>query len=330
MKIRIRILTPVHIGSGEDISPMEYLVDREKGLFHRLNMDSLFRDEKFQPYRERFIKEASHSRYIGQIVSDHSILKRHILYTLSISAEARQQILTNPTNVKAFIKSAGRVYIPGSSLKGSILSALLYYVIKENYPSLTDQQKSNIQEILKFRKKENRQDYESFLNIAFSWIAPHSRVEKKKFAPWLDISDSNLDSPESCLQISLARVRGALSKKELPILYESLKEDRVFEAEIKSRETPITEKKILEIVHNFYLRVARKDEVGHPIRNKWLSEQYLLRIGQGSTAFSTSLLLLSEELGLRYFVSPPRTRKRIGDYIPMGFVQLTLLEVTRD
>lgn len=323
MKIRIEVLTPIHIGSGEEISPMEYFIDREKGVFHRLNMDSLFRDERFKRHRERFINEAARSRSIGQIIPDQDLLRRHILYTLPISAEARQYIITNPINIKAYIKSAGRPYIPGSALKGSVLSALIWHVIRENYPKQSDSQKMEIQNI--FLGKERINASEILLKKALSLIAPKSGLSNPKFVRWLEVSDSHLSSCHESLQISLVKVKGAKSGRELPILYESIKEGQIFEAEIKRQAADFSEKEILEIAHQFYLKVAQKDEASFKYAYRLPSDPYLVRLGQGSTAFSTSLLLLAEDLGLRYFLHPPRTRKRIVESIPMGFVQISCL-----
>lgn len=320
MRIKIKILTPIHIGSGEEISPMEYFIDRDKGFFHRLNMETLFRDERFKPYKERFIKEAARSRYIGQIIPDQALLRRHVLYSLPISAEARQQIITNPTNIKAYIKSAGRPYLPGSSLKGSLLSALIWFLIKRNYPELPDNQKKEIEELL--TRRDTRRANELLLEKVFSWLAPKTKASPAKYARWLNISDSDLKTCQASLQISLVKVKGAGLGKELPILYESLKEDQFFEASMESQESAFSEEEILKIAHDFYLKVAEKDD---KYKEKLSSEPYLIRLGQGSTAFSTSLLLLAEDLRLRYFLQPPRTRKRIENAIPLGFAQISLM-----
>ncbi|MGB9722134.1 MAG: type III-A CRISPR-associated RAMP protein Csm5 [bacterium] len=130
MKVKIKILTPVHIGSGEEINPMEYLVEGVQ--FHRLNMDSLFKDNEFKPHMDKFIEIAKTSRYIAGILPD-SLLKKHILYTIPINGDAVQYLRKNQTIVKEFIKTAGNVFIPGSSIKGSIFSAVFWHSLKEAY-----------------------------------------------------------------------------------------------------------------------------------------------------------------------------------------------------
>lgn len=318
MKVRVRVLCPIHIGSGEEISPTEYFIDREKGMFNRLNLDSLFQDRQFRLFRDNFLRDAARSRSISQIINDGSLLKRHILYSLPISPQARE-IITKPCNVKMFMKSAGRAYLPGSSLKGSILSAFLWYVLKEKY----EQNKTKIEPLIKARKYEHQRAYDDLLNLAFEIAFPHNfRMEKAKFTHWLDVSDSDFRLPAQCLQISLVEVKGAQKGGQIPIFYGTLKEGTVFEMEMKA--TPKTlannfsETKLLQVTHEFYSRVANKDGVNIE------SDRYLIRLGQGSTAFSTSLLLLAEEIQIRdYRLRPPRTRKRIDEHRPMGFAQIS-------
>ncbi len=159
--------------------------------------------------------------------------------------------------------------------------------------------------------------HEDFNDFVFSHIT-HSAMSTR-FVQWMNISDSDLKSPEDSLEISLARVKGARRGGELPVLYETLKPDQSFEAELLKVESRFSEKEILKIAHDFYLRVAAHDRIDVP------KEPYLLRLGQGSTAYSTSLLILAEELGIKnYRVAPPRTRKRIDDSLPLGFVRLSL------
>lgn len=312
MKIRANVLCPIHIGSGEEISPSEYYIDREKGRFNRLNLNSLFQDEKFRPYRDKFIHEAARSRSISQIIADQSLLKKHILYSIPVSPEARQPLITNPCNIKTFIKSAGRVYLPGSSLKGAFFSAFLWNILKTKYK--TDSR--TIDQLI----TSNR--YDDLLNEAFRLAFQRGALPTKaKFTHWLDVSDSNSYSPDQCLQISLARVKGAKRGGQIPIFYETVKEGVSFEMEIMAAEimkaNNFSEQTLLQIVHEFYSQVAQKDNAAVHL------DPYLVRLGQGSSAFSTSLLLLADDLNLKYYnVNPPRTRKRLNEDIPMGFAQI--------
>jgi len=131
----------------------------------------------------------------------------------------------------------------------------------------------------------------------------------------MNISDSSFAPPDDALELSLARVKGARGAAELLILYETVKPGQSFELELKNVKSKFSEKDILDISHDFYLRVLEKD--GASVDRS----PHLLRLGQGATAYSTSLLILAEDLGIKdYRVHPPRTRKRI-DNIAMGWVR---------
>ncbi len=319
MKIKIRIVSPIHIGSGEEITPSEYLVD--KG-FHRIDIDSLIKDSDFKPHFDKFIELAKTQRYIGDTVNP-TLLKKHILYTIPISGDARDYLAKNRTIVKEFIKTAGRVYIPGSSLKGSILSAIFYDTLKEIYdnnPRFTIKDRDNELSItgkdFVIQLLQGRFRYEKIQNIVFSKFT-YGSFNKTRFVHWLDITDSDTRKPEDVLQISLAKVTGAKTGGQLPILYETLRPGCEFICELKPVKTKYNESETLEITNQFYRKIFEKDKL--PIN----CAGNLIRLGQGSTAFATSLLLLAEELGVKeYRVKPPRTRKKIDEQVPMGWAEI--------
>ncbi|MCX7858024.1 MAG: type III-A CRISPR-associated RAMP protein Csm5 [Deltaproteobacteria bacterium] len=306
MKIKIEVLTPVHVGSGENISPSEYYVDVNSGTWNRINLSALFADPEFNAYRESFISEAPRQRYIGSLIDKPSLLKKHILYSIPVSHEADSYLRSNKTVVKSFVKSAGRVFIPGSSVKGSLLTALIWHVLKTNF----EHQKLEVEKII-WERNHNK-----LMDLALSMIVGNSR--QGRFSSWLKVKDTEVYKPEGVLQVSLARLKGARRGGELPILYETLREGKLFETDLSVTNSRFTVDEMLNIAHNFYLKVAEKDGA---IIDK---NPYLLRIGQGSTAFSTSLLILAQDVGIRnYPARTPRTRKRIDGDLPMGFVRLT-------
>ena len=312
MRFRIKILTPVHIGSGEEISPLEYYIHNEK--FIRLDMDGLFSDSEFKPIMGKFINSAGVQRNIGELIPQELLL-RHPLYKLDISTSARD---TRPIVVKEFIKSAGRVYIPGSSLKGSILSGVIYWVAK----------KENIRDI---------RDYEGLLAQV---LGKSSTFNMGKFSHWLDITDTNFSSPEEALEVTLSHVEGG--RGAIPILYESLKVGCEFTVELKTSINSLhkfgayKEEDILRMADEFYKRVYEREKKSKISQNlpRFNSSNYLLRLGQGSTCLSTSLLLLAEELGIKDYKlyrrnlppikigEEPSTRKLIHTKTPLGWIEV--------
>jgi len=314
--IILKTLTPVHIGSGDELSPNEYLVDNR---FHRLNMRSLFEDTLFVPYINDFITLGSQQRYIGDMNIKKELLKKHILYSINIDVSANDYIINHKTNVKTFIKTTGKVFIPGSSIKGSILSALIWYVLLEKAKG----EKNKIKEFFYIDRDRDIQRKKSgeLFDLALSLISGEiiSDVSNKRFLHWLDISDSDTLSPEQSLNLSLAQVIGS-RKNILPILYETLIPNDTFKLTVGLKKIKFTMKDILDITDQFYRRIMKVIDYKGP-----QSSGFIARLGQGSSAFSTSLLILAQDLNMEneysHIVKPPSTQKLIGNQIPMGWVE---------
>lgn len=331
MKILIKILTPVHIGSGEEISPLEYVLFNEKtqkicncfkeaDKFIRLDIESLFNDRKFNA--DTFIKNATTKKYIVEVLPDSSWITKHKLYSLTISESAKE---SNPIVVKSFIKSAGRVFIPGSSLKGSILSALIHKIGKD-------------------KRFNNLNNYDKILGCV---LESCSKLKLDRYSRWLDVTDSELKSPEDTLEIALAKVEGTRSGKSIPVLLEVLKPGISFVTEIKTSIDTIYEfgnltcKDILKAVDTFYRKVLEKEKNYEKLKQKLpkaSDDAYLIRIGFGSTCLSTSLLLLAEELNNKNYyikraknlppIKPgehPYTKKLISQH-SLGWAEIRIIE----
>jgi len=313
-KFKIKILSPVHIGSGNEISPLEYFI--KDGKFYRVDVDSLFSSPEFKPMMDKFIEKAKLKREISEILPVN-LLEKHVLYSIDVSPLNKQP---NPIQVKEYIKSAGRVYIPGSSLKGSILSGV-------------------IENVLSKKKIEKLENFEDLLGKTLSEIRKENKFDSGKFIRWIDVRDSDLKKPEETLELSLIKIIGARRGGLLPVLYETLKEDVEFETEIISH-SKHSEEEILKFADQFYRNVYQKEREFKRGKNIILPEipsnSYLLRIGQGSTAWSTSFLILAENLGIKNYdirrpkiqkiSGPPRTRKLLSGTNSMGWISITKIE----
>lgn len=304
-QIRLKTLTPIHIGSGETINKLDYFL--EAGNFWRVNFDTLFTDPAFQDMRKKFLQSAPSGQPIDQLVPK-PLLKKHILYKIPISQSAQN---TNLIEARLFIKSAGRVYIPGSSLKGAILSALCW-------------------DILRSRKNDAEQVLERDSDPLGITIPALGGAGSGKFTHWLDISDSDFKMPADCLELSLAKVTGA-RRGELPILYETLKPQIQFTFTFKlPPQSKLTPETLLNKVNEFYQQVLEKDRLRGDI--PFPHQKTLIRLGQGSGMFATALLILAQELNLTHIYRlpkigtciGPRTRKRILA-TPMGWAEMEVV-----
>jgi len=131
-KMTITILSPIHIGTGEDLEPLEYMVkDR---LFYRLNLtdflQSLPEDLKTQFYRAT---DSSNPVLLRKFIAQHIDLKKYTLFTADACdafIQAYERNLNNPKNqllVNLMTRTGADYcpYLPGSSIKGAIRTAII-------------------------------------------------------------------------------------------------------------------------------------------------------------------------------------------------------------
>ena len=375
MRGKIEILTPVHIGSGNEIGPVEYLVDNK---FYRIDMDRLFEDASFD--KNGFIRQAvAGNLYLGDF--NAALVKKYPLYILDIDDSAWTYLKSRKPTIKEFIKSGGGVYVPGSSIKGSILSALYWRILKElaqkdphmksiimccltrspaDLLKLPSFYRKFLKQTWNRRLKRKEFDFqETLLSLTFYYLIEESErgvfikewLDRKgkrhitnivKFASWLEVGDADLTKPSESLHIILTKTVGG--QKQINIPFEAVKTGSNFEFRLKTQKAAFSEDRILEIVDEFYSKVWMKDKEWAKTNNlkmdfaKLEIQKCKLKIGQGSTSFATSLLILASELGLEKeylskwritkYNTEPKTRKIIvknGKLSTlMGWAKLTL------
>lgn len=138
-KCKLEILSPLHIGTGDDLTPFDYFVrDSEVVVYnlqrllaedHKFAKDLLSKSEGFGSYRDYFL---------SNILSPEQIENEdYYFYTLSISERVKSELRRlgerqNKANINCFIRSGnGLPYIPGSSIKGAIRTAYAYCLFKK-------------------------------------------------------------------------------------------------------------------------------------------------------------------------------------------------------
>jgi CRISPR-associated protein Csm5 len=121
LRIRIEVLSPVHVGTGEELGPKSCVPQR--GKLHVIDeqklLDAVGRSHRV---RESFLRFCESPRAgLRDFLRDHRIPVEEVrAYTIDLMGGAPRKLLP-------FIKAAGsppRPYLPGSSLKGALRSAL--------------------------------------------------------------------------------------------------------------------------------------------------------------------------------------------------------------
>lgn len=137
--MKLQILSPVHIGTGYEIPPYEYVVKGE--FFHRIDLSGFL--SSFTPaMRTAFDKAINDTNptFVRKFIADNIDLNKFTLYKCIVQEDfedayeskmndVRNQLLVNemPRQLNDY-----RAYIPGSSIKGAIRTAVVSELAKEN------------------------------------------------------------------------------------------------------------------------------------------------------------------------------------------------------
>ena len=135
-QIELTCISPVHIGSGVKLLPFEYLYDRrrrdvffvDEGKFSALLMRHQLIDDFVADMRQR------RRPYLMNWLTERRISEREIQgITLRRAKVHIRQDERSSLNDVACLEtlSDGRPYIPGSSLKGAIRSAVVYHLLRQ-------------------------------------------------------------------------------------------------------------------------------------------------------------------------------------------------------
>lgn len=119
--MRLNAVTPVHIGSGNTYTRAEYVkVVRENDAWlHRINFDAMMRKLP-EKKREDFLVEMGEGFSLTSFLKGigHEDAKRYSIYYPPREGE--------PSPIRECIKTGDIAYIPGSSIKGAVRTALLW------------------------------------------------------------------------------------------------------------------------------------------------------------------------------------------------------------
>jgi len=131
--MKIKILSPVHIGSGERKNKLSFILKNNNAYF--INEDLFASLITTEGLIDKFIQWATGggsdiSEFLKGYPQIEKKLIENSLYVLPIKEDFSREVLLH-------IKDANnKFYIPGSSIKGAIRTALLYTVLQERKPDI--------------------------------------------------------------------------------------------------------------------------------------------------------------------------------------------------
>ena len=140
--IKLKVLTPIHIGDGSSYDPTDYIIDKNEmhvidhdRFIQKINSnktlydDFLGRIKNFTPKSIgliNFIREQSKGLYRYSLKLDKKALEYIENSPNEIGRAPIDKFIRNPFN--------DTIYIPGSSIKGALRSAIIEVIFRKLLP----------------------------------------------------------------------------------------------------------------------------------------------------------------------------------------------------
>uniref|UniRef100_A0A7C4U7Q5 CRISPR system Cms protein Csm5 n=1 Tax=candidate division WOR-3 bacterium TaxID=2052148 RepID=A0A7C4U7Q5_UNCW3 len=318
------ILSPIHIGDGSEIEPLNYVI--KNGKLYKIRLEefiySLDNDKK--NIILNLMKE-NNLKGIRKFIKDNIDLQKFREYIVDVSRnvqslyEEKFEDLNNQLILIPFIRSSNIPYIPGSSLKGAIRTAVLNELDKPEYKD---------EEISERNKSKN---VEGIILNTFDINRKGEKFYKPDKDPFRFIKVKDVFLPENSTIFEKIDTIYIKNRKSLGIqqIFEVIKTGINFDLEIgidekgmeKSRVIKLDIKEILNHCDKFYNNVLDEEskKFSGSIQTKYLEIKekskngYLIRLGRGCGYDSITLKNWK-------FKKELKTKMLLQDERPLGFL----------
>ncbi len=300
-------LSPIYIGSGDKYSNLDYIAQENK--IHILDFDRILAQIPFEAIDDLtndITKNFRNNKWSGNV---EEFLKEYNI-TWQDCVEKSYELIgaIGQNEINKFIKTGEQIYIPGSSLKGAIRTAILFNILKEHPDKKQRIERElvnyfNDREIKKLIQSEDKPDGK--LDLLRALIVSDSKLQKE------------------ITQIVKSTVYHLKDREStIPVFNEILAKDFVSKGQIKINRKLIDSKALYSVYFNlqkidiigaingfseeiieFELQIFREQsdpnmtEIVHFYENlktqlKALGQdECIIRLGQGSSALGITLFL---------------------------------------
>jgi CRISPR-associated protein Csm5 len=334
MRVRVKVLSPVHIGNGEKISRLEFLV--EKGRL------KVYKFDRIISAIERIANpQLRNNAYLWFKTSKNLSLEeflRNFKLTLEPNYELEINGSLNSSQVEEFIKTLEGPYIPGSELKGSIrhLIACAWFMDKpdlviEKVRQLLDsgraddrKEQNNVEGELERSvfypkgEKDAKFDVLKVLSIPDSQPLPYQslRVEVPKLIGsnrTLYPCEALKEGVEFEMEININKnaYRGLETQRKLPEIGKHFSDENTFWNFLTDCSRKFYSKLLDEEIEFFRNRQPNTEEHLKRLKNYLNTGGVLLRLGKHEGILSTTLLLIVKDKDKALFDKFFRTTQNI-------------------
>jgi len=332
-----RILTPLHIGDGTELQPYEYVIkdkfykvlfedfvlnlslDRQGKITQLMETDIIklrqFLRDNFEPAKDRWVYSVDVSKVVQS------------LYETKIAEELNQLV------VYPFIRSLDRPFIPGSSIKGAIRTAIIAQFTGDR---ITERNARNLEATalkygFPYLDKQGREKFKIIQqNDPFRAIKTTDSIllESSTIVDEI-ITMTRIGQIKTIREITLSQFTERETKFnfEIRIDEELLKKNKDIDKDIKAK---LNIEAIATACNKFYKEILIPAEIKYFSSNaapksiyekiasiKTSKNSFLLRLGWGSGKNSISLNLKS------YRPQYIKTRRLIRQEFPLGWVEVS-------
>ncbi|NJE13348.1 type III-A CRISPR-associated RAMP protein Csm5 [Thermococcus sp. LS2] len=200
--MKLEVLSPLHIGSGETLTPADFVIIDDEVIV--LDLDKLISALPTEDIDEILETLKSVPYPWEKILARYHLNARSFeKYSLKLIGKKRKESM----QIKAFIKSNGKPFIPGSSIKGAMKTAVMYKVVKENRWLLNQAVNWLDSNIHGFR------DAQKFMKKADDWLeakifGSERKKGKEQYEPKRDPFKAVIVRDSECLSLKHLKVYG--------------------------------------------------------------------------------------------------------------------------
>lgn len=338
-ELTLRVESPVHIGSGDFYLETDFIL--EEGVVKIIDHEKLFEIVKLDEEKvESLIEIAKEDKVKNKIVEVLGIKKEEIPFSRILKFVGEEP----KESIKIFrhIESSNKAFIPGSSLKGFIRTALLFKFLQDHPEILIRQIRdiyNDIQKMNKIRAEDRKRIAKKIESEVFG------STPNKDALKYLRVTDSTHASQTAVYKVNILPGGIPLYLECIPV-GEKLKccieiEERFPETDGKIGKITIDE--VFAAIKNFSREMIKAErEYKYPRETvefyKKLEGKNVLRLGHSTGYFSKTVGLLLRELKefdtlrrkLEMGINPrtkrfgtlfPSTRRIVEkDKVPLGWI----------
>ncbi len=340
-KLHCEILSPVHIGSGSVIEPLDYII--ENGRLYKISFEKLVisMDEVERNKFEELIDNGNLvdvRKYITGNINKNKgyIYSLEVSYKIEDIYKSKLSDIQNQLLMSPFIRTAGEIipFIPGSSFKGAVRTAIINSFAKDSkLPKPKGPKEEYLFESKVMAYKDGKDDpfrgiriRDASLSINDTIIRDVINVSRKKG------SDLKLNSIQNICEVTNSAITG----KAVEFTTELSFDDDLFGTKFLSRSLTIEElikscnefyKEKMKYEHNKFFKNSEVEKISEQLLGTIEGENtFLMRFGRFSGVESVTLDKYRNP-------RPPgnksvwgKSRNLVEGLYPMGWIKVMVSE----